>query len=340
MKSKAFAALKYSLTFAIAVGLFWWLYRNQDFNQLWRNISQARWEWIAASIGISMLSHWSRGIRWAIMLRPLGYKAGTMPSLIAVMIGYLANLVVPRMGEVTRCAALQRMKGIPFQVAFGAVITERIFDMLLLAIFTLLSLWIEFDRIGEFLTKIFTTQGSPNSISDRSLLLVAVVLIMVGVVAGLYFTRSYWKQLLWTQRIVGFLKGLKDGMLSVLKLSPAQRFAFFLHTAFMWTCYYLTSYVLFFAMPATENLDWHCALAILMMSGISVVAPVQGGIGVYHLLITATLAAYGISQVAAQEFAFIAHSTQVVMFIGFGLIALALSNFFKPFGESVKMAQR
>jgi hypothetical protein len=95
--------------------------------------------------------------------------------------------------------------------------------------------------------------------------------------------------------------------------------------------------VLFFALPATAHLDWHCALAILMMSGIGIVAPVQGGIGVYHLLVTATLTAYGIAQGKAQEFAFMAHSSQMLAFIVFGVSALGASLLFKPMPENAKM---
>ncbi|WP_448518221.1 lysylphosphatidylglycerol synthase transmembrane domain-containing protein, partial [Rhodoflexus sp.] len=151
MNAKIISTLKYILTLAVALGLFWILYRNQDFGELWRNLSQARWEWIAASIILSLVAHLSRGIRWAIMLKPLGYHAGAVPAFAAVMIGYLANLVVPRMGEVSRSAVLQRMRGIPFQISFGAVIAERVFDLFMLMLFTLAALWLEFDRLSDFL---------------------------------------------------------------------------------------------------------------------------------------------------------------------------------------------
>ncbi|WP_250630884.1 lysylphosphatidylglycerol synthase transmembrane domain-containing protein [Rhodoflexus caldus] len=337
MKEKAISALKYILTLAIAIGLFWMLYRNQDFGELWRNLSQARWEWIAVSIILSLTAHLSRGIRWAIMLKPLGYNAGAVPAFIAVMIGYLANLVVPRMGEVSRSAVLQRMRGIPFQVSFGAVIAERVFDLFMLVLFTLGALWLEFDRLSDFLTQIFGGNAQGNAL-NKGLLLGGVALVALGGIAVAYATRSYWMQLMWAQKIIGFLKGLKDGVLSVLQLSTAQRIGFLLHTVVIWACYYLTSYVLFFAMPATEQLDWHCALAILMMSGISIVAPVQGGIGVYHLFVTATLSAYGIAQPPAQEFAFMAHSSQLLSYIVFGVLALGASLLFKPAAKNDKMA--
>jgi hypothetical protein len=329
MKQKTLSVLKYMLTLAVAVGLFWMLYRNRDFGELWRNLSQTRWEWIAVSIILLLIAHLSRGIRWAIMLKPLGYNAGVLPAFTAVMIGYLANLVVPRMGEVSRSIVLQRMRGIPFQISFGAVIAERVFDLFMLMLFTLVALWLEFDRLSDFLTQIFGSQAQGN-VMNKGLLLSTTALVGLGGAAVLYATRSYWIQLLWAQKIIGFLKGLKDGLLSVLQLSVAQRTGLLLHTVLIWVCYYLTSYVLFFALPATEQLDWHCALAILMMSGISIVAPVQGGIGVYHLFVTATLVAYGIAQSPAQEFAFMAHSLQMLAYIVFGLLAIGVSLLFKP----------
>lgn len=337
MNKKAFSALKYLLTFSIAAGLFWMLYRNQDFGKLWENLTRARWEWIAVSALLSLIAHYGRGVRWAIMLKPPGYRIGAIPAFIAVMTGYLANLIVPRMGEVSRSAVLQRMRGVPFQISFGAVIAERVFDLFMLVLFTLAALWLEFDRIGEFLTRVFGSQ-TQESMTHKGLLLGGMALVGAGFMAALYATRSYWMQLLWAQRIVGFLKGLKEGLLAVLQLSAAQRIYFLWHTALIWICYYLTSYVLFFAMPATENLDWHCALAVLMMSGISIAAPVQGGIGVYHLFITATLTAYGVVQEAAQEFALIAHGSQVIVHALFGAAAAGASLLFKPSSENGKMA--
>ncbi|WP_448518290.1 lysylphosphatidylglycerol synthase domain-containing protein, partial [Rhodoflexus sp.] len=232
---------------------------------------------------------------------------------------------------------LQRMRGIPFQISFGAVIAERVFDLFMLMLFTLAALWLEFDRLSDFLTQIFGGQAQGDAMS-KGLLLGAAALIGLGGAAVLYATRSYWMQLLWAQKIIGFLKGLKDGVLSVLQLSVEQRINFLLHTALIWICYYLTSYVLFFALPTTEQLDWHCALAVLMMSGVSIVAPVQGGIGVYHLLITATLAAYGIAQSPAQEFAFMAHSSQMLVYIVFGVLAIGVSLLFKPANQNDKMS--
>jgi uncharacterized protein (TIRG00374 family) len=318
---------RYAISLLAAIAIFAWLYRRQDFGEMFQDIAQADFRWVLLSMGISLLGHWSRGLRWSLMLRALGYRTGWFWPFGAVMVAYLANLVLPRMGEISRCAVLQRTHQVPFNVAFGAVITERVIDLLMLLLFTGLIVLLEFNKLGALLAELLG-QPTESGIAWWSLLLAGMVLL--GLLMLFFIFRERVRQMALYRKVLDFLIGLKAGLLSIRKLEAKQRWAFVGHTLFIWVIYYYTTYVLFFAMPSTASLDFHAGLALLAMSGLSIAVPVQGGIGVYHFLVSRTLMVYGIAEAAAMPFAFMAHSSQVIAVLSAGGLSLLVLLFRKP----------
>jgi len=88
--------------------------------------------WILLSAMCGLLSHISRAMRWNYLIEPLGKKPGTLNTFLSVMVGYIMNLVLPRMGEVARCGVLSRYEKISFARLIGTVVTERIIDVLMM----------------------------------------------------------------------------------------------------------------------------------------------------------------------------------------------------------------
>ena len=106
--------------------------------------------WVYLSIGLSFLSHFVRAYRWNLLLEPLGYDLKSGRTFLAVMVGYLANFIVPRMGEISRCGILQKTDNVPISTGIGSVVTERIIDVLCLLVVILITLSLEFDMLSEF----------------------------------------------------------------------------------------------------------------------------------------------------------------------------------------------
>ncbi|MCU0390103.1 MAG: flippase-like domain-containing protein [Thermoflexibacter sp.] len=324
MKIRFLPILKYFISLLVAISIFAYIYQGQDLPQMFRDFLQAKWGWILLSISISLLSHFFRAWRWSLMLKPLGYHIGVFTPYLAVMVGYFANFIVPRMGEVTRCTILQRTNQIPFQQSFGAVIAERAFDFVCLIIVTILAVLLEFDKLESVLNSVFSNQTSQSNNTKWIILIIMGVSFIVALLTWILLKEKI-KQLPIYQKIMQIMVGVKDGFLSVLRLSRIDRFLFLVQTITIWVLYLLTFYVLFFSLEATSVLDIHCALAGLAMSGVAIVAPVQGGIGVYHYLISKTLITYGITETTAKYFAFMSHNSQIIMFIGIGSICLLIS---------------
>lgn len=329
MKINYLSALKYIISFAIAIAIFAYLYQGQDVGKMFADLLNVKIEWVLLSFVLSLLSHFCRAWRWSIMLKPLGYHVGLFRPFLAVMAAYFANFILPRMGEVTRCTVLQRTNDVPFQQSFGAVIAERAFDFICLIIITILAIFLEFDRLESLLNDIFAGNSSQNS-GRISLILGGIVIFGGAGVIAVWFTfKEKIKQMAIYQKILEILVGVKEGFISVLKLKSLDRNIFFFNTVAIWVLYFFTGYVLFYALPETENLSMGCGLSNLAMSGVAIVAPVQGGIGVYHYLISKTLMVYGIPEVSAKYFAFMAHNSQTVLLIGVGSICLIISLFVK-----------
>ncbi len=112
-KKKAFVLLQYAIFFGLGFALVYYQYTQlspQDISELKTSLSQvSERTWILYPIIlIGFLSHFFRALRWRLMLEPLKLKPSVFNITAAVFIGYLTNLLLPRMGEVAKCTILAK----------------------------------------------------------------------------------------------------------------------------------------------------------------------------------------------------------------------------------------
>jgi uncharacterized protein (TIRG00374 family) len=326
LNKKAFlSTLKYVISLSIAGFLFWQLYAGEDIGKIYDDIKDSSPFWIAVSIGTALFSHWSRASRWVISLRPLGYESRTFTAFLAVMFGYFANLFVPRIGEVMRCGLLYRTEKVPVNVSFGAVLAERALDLIILLTLTTIIFFMEFERIGNFVISQFSNNS--DAMNQKLYLLGALALVGVLGLVGLYLLRNWLVKLPIFLKVKEFALGMKEGLLSMRKLSRKQQTLFIIHTLNIWVMYYLMSYVLFLSLPATSNLTIMAGFTVLIMGGIAMAIPSPGGVGTYHVFITATLVAYGLEESSAKNAAFLMHSVQYLAIVLIGGASFLISIF-------------
>src|SRR5690606_23635889 len=146
------AVLKYTISLTVAGGLFWYVYKDLDITTSIAMLKGANYSWVFLSVFLAVISHFIRAYRWNLILEPVTNKPTLSRTFVAVMVGYLANLVVPRMGEVSRCGVLKKTDGIPMAVSIGTVVAERVIDLISLLIIIFVGFMIEFDRLNEFLS--------------------------------------------------------------------------------------------------------------------------------------------------------------------------------------------
>ncbi|MGF1532288.1 MAG: YbhN family protein [Bernardetiaceae bacterium] len=315
--------IQYSLSLLLAAALFAYVYGHRELSDFWPDTALVRWEWIVLSFLFAMLSHLSRAWRWVIALRPLGYRSSLGSAFVAVMISHLANLVIPRMGEFSRCAVLQKSENVPFTVSFGTVVTERVIDLLFLVLIICLTLVLEFSRVGQF---VLEQIGAQEDAFRQKLLLAGVTVLLLGLGLGVvYLFRERLSRVSILAKGISFLRGMRLGLLSVLHMEASLLWQYLLHSFLIWFLYFLMTYILFPALPATEDLGLSAGFVVLMMGSFGMLMPVQAGIGFYHLFVSVGVAAFGVGRADAEDFAFLIHGSQTLGVVAVGGICLLVS---------------
>lgn len=315
-------ALQYFISLTIAGLLLWFVFKDVDLNALFAKFSEADYRWVALSAGLVLIAHWSRAYRWKLMLQPIGYDPTVYRTLLAVLIGYAVNLVLPRAGELARCGSLQKLAGVPFEKSLGAVVAERLIDVLILILLIGLNLLLEFDRISGFFFELIGDKLD-NTALLGGIALVGILLIATAVIIYRKY-KSKIEQLAFYQKVSSIVSGLWSGFTSIRNLKNPT--AFIGHTLLIWVMYYCMTYALCFALPETSGLSPLAGLTILVMGTIGMAAPTIGGIGSYHFLVGKIVALYGISAQAGITLATFLHSMMGVLFVlVFGLAAFLLT---------------
>ena len=331
-----FDIIKYATTLGIAAFLLWYVYRDLSLDDLFGYFDDINYNWLSLSIAIALCSHYLRAFRWNLLLEPLGYNhLKSYRTFIAVMVGYFANNLVPRLGEVTRCGILKKNDDVAMTSAFGSVVAERALDLIILIILAGLTFIIEFDKLHLFVYQKFE-ENFPDSDSFYT---IAISISIIGFIllAGLYILFRIYRDKLHHNSIYlklrQFVKELLAGFLSIRKVKSPK--LFWLSTFGIWLLYYFMLIVVFYAFPPTVGLTYIAGLTLLIMSGLGMSAPVQGGIGVFHILVSSVLVLYGISAEDGKVFALIAHTTQFITVMVFGGISFIISVFMKKKSSDV-----
>ena len=260
----------------------------------------------------------SRAMRWVQLIEPLGYKPRLITTYHAVMFAYLANMAIPRLGEISRCGALNKSDGVPFEKLIGTVIVERLMDVIMLAVCIFLTALLEFDRLGGFLNEhLFNPLFEKIGNSTVALSIFAVIVIAFVVVMIRIFKME--NPPAFVAKIRKLMGGIAEGLRSITLIKNKG--------LFIWTMYFGMSYVCFFALPETAGLGASAALFIMVLGGIGMTAPVQGGIGAYHLLVSKGLLLYGLTETDGIVYATMSHTVSTLLLIILGAISM-ISLFF------------
>ncbi|WP_324673769.1 lysylphosphatidylglycerol synthase transmembrane domain-containing protein [Hymenobacter sp. GOD-10R] len=318
--------LKYALLLSVSGLLMWYAVQGQDLSRIGQSVREANYSWLVVTMILSALGYFSRAYRWKMQIDPTGHKPSYWDVYHAMMVGYLANLVLPRMGEVIRCSVLQRTSKVPVQVSLGTVVTERVIDVMVLLGLLGATLLLDFQTFWAFVTdKILGGRYDELARNPTPLVvagLIAIVLL-VGLIYTLFRNLERLRQNALFNKVVVFVKGLLAGVFSILKLE--NKGLFLLHTAFTWLVYYLMDYLAFFCFPATYDLGMRAGLAVLTFGAFGMAAPVAGGIGPFHVMVQGILLAYGISKDAGIAYALVVHGSQTLLVVLMGGISFAVS---------------
>lgn len=308
--------LRFFFFLFIGLIILWWLYKDQDPEELITILKKdVAYGWIALSLVMGLLSHISRTIRWQMLIEPAEKKTGLFNTFLAVMVGYLANLAIPRMGEISRCAVLSRYEKVSFSRLVGTVVTERILDMVMLLTSLLLMILFQYNLFMDVIHNKLDLAAVNKMLTSPWAGVVVLLIISLPVVFRKHLVNS---------RIFYKFKGLwnkfKEGVFSYRQVKNKP--VFFLHTFLIFLLYFLMIYVCFFGFSFTKDLGPAVGLAVFVMGSFGMVAPVQGGIGPWHFLVITTLLFFGIKEPQAAAFALLVHGAMNIMIVVTGLFSL------------------
>lgn len=326
MKKHATTVLKFFFFLSIGILLIWLALRNKsekEIDDIVVAIKQANYYWLFASLIVSGLSHYFRAIRWKLLLKPLGHQPKTSNTFFAVMVGYLANFALPRLGEVSRCGILTKYEKVPFTEGFGTVIAERALDFICLVLLFFATLGLEFERISGIANYFIFTPLSEkcHAFMQKQIFVIVAGITLLIFVAVFYYFRKKIKSL-FSAKVLGFMYGLWDGLKSIKNVDKPVWFI--LHTLFIWLMYILQVYVCFFAFAETAHLPFMVAVVIVVFGSIGVIT-VPGGTGAYQIIVIQILTTvYLISDTASNAFAWSVWTSQFLLILSLGLISLIL----------------
>lgn len=323
MKEKLISVLKVILPLGIGVFVIWYQFKQlsaDQINEIKKSFEKADYFWVLLSVSFGVLSHLSRAYRWKYTLEPLGYKTRFINNFFGVMIGYVANIVLPRLGEVWRCIMVGRYEKLSFEKVFGTVVAERVADMVVLLLIISSVVVMQLGMLRSSISTLlegFLSANSPSQIAWKmgGIFLVGIAGALIG---WRVLTKSQHPIIL---KVRNLLKGLVEGIASILKMK--QKWAFLAHTIFIWAMYLAMYYTPFLALPETSSASSAAVLASFVMASFSIVL-VQGGIGVYPVAVAQTLVLYAIPYEAGFAMGWIIWVAQTIMVVTFGVLSLIL----------------
>tara|TARA_R110001583_G_C5670235_1_gene410754 strand:+ start:5933 stop:6907 length:975 start_codon:yes stop_codon:yes gene_type:complete len=305
------------ITLPIALGVFLIWYSlskltDNDIQSIEESFRTANYWWVALSLLFGILSHLSRAYRWQFLLEPLGYKPRLANSIMAVLIAYLLNLVIPRSGEVARAASIKKYENIPFKKAFGTIVAERVADVIMLFSIIGIAFFLQTELISSYIFK------DEEESSLYSKIILFGVFPIIGFLTYWFLKKSKNPFII---KIVSFVSGLLDGVKSIYKMKKKWKFIF--HTVFIWTMYVLMFYAVTFALPETTNLPVAAIIVGFVVGGLSM-ALTNGGLGTYPVFVASALILYNVDDNPARAFGWIMWTAQTIMVIVFGGLSFLL----------------
>lgn len=329
MNKKVSSLLQYIFFLGLGIFLVWWSIgkiEHKDWLEMKAAMRTANY-WLLVPVSIALLlSHYSRAIRWRILMEPMGYRPGLLNTYCCVLIGYLANLAVPRLGEVLKCTILGRYEKIPADKLIGTIVAERAFDIICLLLVFLITIFSQIDIIGAFaFGKVRNILVGESGQIEYVKLAIIFGLLLLLILTGWYLLGKL-SHLTFIQKIKQLGLGIWQGLTSVRHVE--KKGWFFFHSALIWFLYLAAIKIGFYALGATSGYGWLVAFSVLSLGSVGMIAT-QGGIGAYPILVQQTMMLYGLSENIGKAFGWILWLAQFFLVLiagGICLLALPVIN--------------
>ena len=294
MRRSFLTILQYLFFLALGI-LFVWLtikdIKAEEWSNIKNSLKNARHWLIIPVFLLLLLSHYSRAIRWKLLMETLGYKPSTFNTWAAVMIGYLVNAGVPRLGEVIKCTLLAKYEHVRADRLVGTIVVERVVDLVSLIIIFILALLFQWDVIGGYTMGLFSdffrTKTGEFSITKTIIIFGSVIVFLIL----FYIILKRFGHIDIIARIKNIVKGILMGLNSIRLIKRKALFIF--HSVFIWLLYLLSTTAGIYALQETDHLGIAGGITTLAVGSVGMILT-PGGIGAYPLLVAKLMELYGL----------------------------------------------
>ncbi len=310
--------LKYIVPVIISAGLCWLLFNGIDFSEM---VDIIRHECdvtiIVIVLGLSILSHVFRAMRWGLQLRALDVPTPFFPLLLSIFGTYAVNLVFPRLGEVWRTGYIAQRQHAQFTTVFGSMVADRLADIITVLLITLATFILAAGPLTAYLSG---NRESYNKLIDiiASPWLWGTAAVILGLFVWLFTTGTSNVIIV---KIREAIRGLWQGFTAIFTMP--HRGLWLMLTVCLWGCYFVQMWVAFYAFPFTaEVADTHGVIAVLVtfvMSSIMTGVPSNGGIGPWQWAVVFALSLYGMGRTESGAFANVVLGSQTLLVIVLGI---------------------
>jgi uncharacterized protein (TIRG00374 family) len=324
MRKRLFFILQYIIFLGVGIFLVWWSIHklsDPDYLEFIISLKNANYYLLIPVFLILTISHLSRAIRWKILMASMGYKPKLSNTFCAVMIGYLANLAFPRLGEVLKCTILGKYEKVPPDKLVGTILIERAVDLLSFFIIIVVSLLSQAKIVGSYAQTAFDKYFLSR---DNGTSLMKITLILVSVATGFFLIKYIFNKYLhikFIQKISGIFNGVIEGLLSVKKMK--NKWLFIFHSVFIWCCYLTGTYLGFHAIQETAALPVLAAFPVLAFGTIAMIIT-PGGIGLYPVFLMEAMKLYDIPESFGTANGWIQWSAQFLIILIVGFLCLLI----------------
>ena len=312
--------------FPLLLGVFIlvWAYRDFNFQRVGEVMLHGmNYGWIILSLVFGVFANLFRGWRWKLALEPLDEYPKTTNCVYAIFISYASNLVIPRVGEVTRCGVLSKYDGVSFPKSLGTVVSERMIDTLCVGLITGMVLLSQMPVFATFFAETGTDVGRyAEVLTSGHFYLIVLCVTAIGLL-GFFLIRN----IALFAKLRGILQNVWQGVVALKDIKHIP--LYIIYTLGIWVCYFFEFYLAFFAFDFSAHLGISAGLVMFVVGTLAVIVPTPNGAGPWHFAVMTMMMLYGVGKEDAGIFALLVHGIQTFLLILlgiYGLLALPFTN--------------
>jgi len=312
MKNKIIRTL---IGIAIGVIFMYLTLNNKPLDKIFESLKSARLVWIVMSILGLIASFYLRAFRWKALLESADAKPNSYNVILSLVLGYFVNSFTPKFGEIVRCTNLKKTDKIPNSVSLGTVVSERIYDVLVLFLgLTVISLF-ELDRLGSIIMLLIDSLISLISKNFVNAILAFAFLILITYA-------FYWfsKRNKFAERVKNFFSKMMVSLKSSLKMKKYK--IFILLTILIWMSLVFVYYCFLMSLPETNSFGLYFSVVVLFIGSVGWAIPSPGGIGTSNFMILQLFVAFNLNEQSGVSFGLLASGITFGVTVGLGSLAL------------------